>query len=381
MSIEFDNSWSYYLVNEAQNSALIDSPLYGVCDGQLSLTVRSLKSGDPKLEVTDALNSTQKISSIEVFSTFLEEGCKCEVGLELFDLAPAISIFDLCLVDGVNSRVKIASLVMLPMTSDIRPVTFVVGSPRSGTTAIGNLVQLAYDTKVHGESHVGQAFQELIEKGNAFFNHSSAALDKGTLVQEVPALYIEAQLVLNLRDLYHRFYCGQAIVDKTPGIKMIECLPLLFKAFPHANVIYCQRRGIENIASRMRKFVNVPFEGHCRQWKRSLTVWQKLKNTITKDLGHSDWCVQIEQFDLAKTPIAVIKELLVFLDIPLNKQKKLQRYLERSAPQKTGNKPEEVYSLLSINWTQEQKELFLLHCEDLMQSNGYSLDESYYLSR
>ena len=379
MSIAFDNNWSYYLVNTAQNLAVIDSPLYGICSGQLSLTVKSLKRGESKLEVTDALNATQKISSIEVFSHSLKVGCKCEVGLELFDLAPAISIFDVNLVDEHNGSVKIASLVLLPITQDIQPVTFIVGSPRSGTSAVGNLVQLAYDIKVHGEAHVAQAFQELIEQANAFFNHSSAALDKGTLVQAVPALYIEAQLVLNLRELYHRFYPGQAIVDKTPGIKMLECLPLLLKAFPHANVIYCQRRGIENISSRMRKFVNVPFEGHCRQWKRSISVWQKLKNTITRDLGHSDWCVQIEQFDLAKTPAAIIEKLLVFLDIPLNNQNKLQRYLERNAPQKTGNKPEEVYSLLSIKWTQEQKALFLLHCEDLMQSNGYSLDESYYL--
>jgi hypothetical protein len=329
--------------------------------------------------VTDALNAAQKISSIEVFSHSLEVGCKCDVGLELFDLAPAISIFDVNLVDEHIGSVKIASLVLLPITQDIQPVTFIVGSPRSGTSAVGKLVQLAYDINSHGEAHVAQAFQELIEQANAFFTHSSAALDKGTLVQAVPALYIEAQLVLNLRELYHRFYPGQAIVDKTPGIKMLECLPLLLKAFPHANVIYCQRRGIENISSRMRKFVNVPFEGHCRQWKRSISVWQKLKNTIARDLGHSDWCVQIEQFDLAKTPAAIIEKLLVFLDIPLNNQNKLQRYLERNAPQKTGNKPEEVYSLQSIKWTQEQKALFLLHCEDLMQSNGYSLDESYYL--
>jgi hypothetical protein len=68
MSIAFDHNWSYYLVNTAQNLAVIDSPLYGICNGQLSLTVKSLTRGESKLEVTDALNAAQKISSIEVFS-------------------------------------------------------------------------------------------------------------------------------------------------------------------------------------------------------------------------------------------------------------------------------------------------------------------------
>jgi hypothetical protein len=379
MSIAFDHNWSYYLVNTAQNLAVIDSPLYGICNGKLSLTVKSLTRGESKLEVTDALNAAQKISSIEVFSHSLEVGCKCDVGLELFDLAPAISIFDVNLVDEHNGSVKIASLVLLPITQDIQPVTFIVGSPRSGTSAVGKLVQLAYDIKSHGEAHVAQAFQGLIEQANAFFTHSSAASAKGTLLREVPALYVEAQLVLNLRELYQRFYPGQAIIDKTPGIKMLECLSLLFKVFPHAKVIYCQRRGIENISSRMRKFEKVSFEGHCRQWKRSITIWQEMKTIVDRDLGHSEWCMPIEQFELAKRPEKVIKELLVFLDIPLNKQQKLNRYIKTSSPQKTSEGPEQAHSLQSIKWTQEQKALFLLHCEDLMQSNGYSLDESYYL--
>jgi hypothetical protein len=131
----------------------------------------------------------------------------------------------------------------------------------------------------------------------------------------------------------------------------------------------------------MRKFDKVSFEGHCKQWKRSIKLWQKMKETVSKDLGHSNWYVQVEQFELAKKPEKVIKKLLEFLDISLAKQKKLARYLETSSPQKTSEGPEQALSLKDINWPQSQKDVFLLHCETLMQDNGYSLDESYYLSK
>jgi hypothetical protein len=378
MSIEFENSWSYYLVVEAQNAVVIDSSLYGLCDGQLSITINSLKNDDSKIEVTDTFNYARKVSSVEVFLSSSEKGNKCEIDLELDDLEPAINIFDVCLVDSLNERIRIASLVLLPITQELYPVTFIIGSPRSGTSAVGNLVQRAFDIKSHGEAHVAQAFQELIDHSKNYFDSSLAVLKKGNLIQEVSALYIEAQLVLNLRQLYQRFYNNQPIVDKTPGIKMIECLPLLFKVFPQAKVIYCQRRGIENISSRIRKFTNVPFEGHCKQWKRTVLLWQKMKLSISDGVGHSQWCLQIEQFDLASNPQKIVKELLTFLGMPLNKEKTLNAYLERNTPQKTSLGPEHVLSFQSIDWTEEQKEIFLFHCETLMRSIGYSLDDSYY---
>jgi hypothetical protein len=379
MSIEFDTSWSYYLVVEAQKVAVFDSSLYGLCSGLLSMTVRSIKNGDSKIEINNAFNSAGKTSSVEVFSSPIGKGEKCDVGLELLDLESTINIFDVCLVDVSNQRVKIASLVLLPVTQELYPVTFIIGSPRSGTSAVGNLVQRSFDVKSHGEAHVANAFQELIEHSKKLFDSSLAVSSKGILINEVPALYIEAQLVLNFRQLYQRFYSNQPIVDKTPGIKMIECLPLLFKVFPHAKVICCQRRGIENISSRMRKFPKVPFEGHCKQWKRSILLWQKMKQTLNESLGHSQWCMQIEQFNLASNPQTVISELLTFLDMPSSKDKMLNRYLERHTPQKTSKGPEHVLSFQNIDWTEEQKESFLSHCGAFMHSIGYSLDESYYL--
>jgi hypothetical protein len=69
----------------------------------------------------------------------------------------------------------------------------------------------------------------------------------------------------------------------------------------------------------------------------------------SEGVGHSQWCMQIEQFELANNPQTVVSELLTFIDMPLSKDKMLNGYLERNTPQKTSLGPKHVLSFQSID--------------------------------
>ena len=361
--------WNYFV--ESGKKSPIAGAQVGTCVDTLKLkVVTDLIEGE--WSITLGSHSTHLNEEKEIFFEFSKPNV---LTIPLGQLENRINVFKVFIRKGEVSH---ECWIALTPVKEYPKVCIVVGSPRSGTTVVGNMIQQAYEVKAHGEAHLAELFSNLIEQSNEFLSNSPAALNKGTLVWEVPAVLLKAQLLKQLRDLYITYYGTSAIVDKTPGIPMLQALPLLLLAFPNAKVVYCQRRGIENVASRIRKFPKVKFEGHCRQWAQAVKVWLRTKKAISAMLTREDWFIEVEQFNLATSPKNVTQTIGDFLGTNDASINRMFNYQAEKSPQVTGGKPSDITSIERLNWAEEQKAFFISHCGTLMSDLGYSFDESYF---
>ena len=256
-------NWNYFI--ESNETLLFSNAQVGSCSTLLTFDIaESALEGVWAIEIVSQstlLNGKQQVS--------FEISADKKLAIPLNEFNDQVHVLKITMESKGQSHE--CFLALIPVCESPK-VCIVVGSPRSGTTVVGNMVQRALLTKAHGEAHLAELFNNLVAAAESHLTESLAANNKGTMVWEMPSTLLKAQLVKQLRDLYIMYYGNEAIVDKTPGLPMLRALPLLMLAFPNAKVVYCQRRGLENVASRMRKFPKAKFEGHCQQWAQTVQL-------------------------------------------------------------------------------------------------------------
>ena len=279
---------------------------------------------------------------------------------------------------GVRESLIIIEGVIQPVDLPKRAL-LVVGSPRSGTSALGKACRKALRSSAHGESHVVEGVNRMLTTADAFFQQSKTASISGNLVNAIPRTVIIAQQLTMLRQIYRHYYGDEVLLDKTPGIPMLESLPLALMAWPHAKVIFCKRRAMENVQSRMIKFPKVVFEQHVKQWRQSFIAWRNSKQKINKLLKHNQWFIEVDQFDMATNTASVvtpISELLAF-----DKREKIVFEKQLSSddrPEQTSVIQSKAKSIEDFGWTDAQIEIFKGICDKEMTLQHYSYDEQYY---
>lgn len=256
----------------------------------------------------------------------------------------------------------------------VKPI-FILGSPRSGTTALGNAVRSTLKAKSYGEHHIQEVFKNSLDGLLNKFNNSLATNVLGTFIHDVSPALISANLQLTFKQLVQDYHPGNYFVDKTPGIASLRAIETTSQMWPNAKFIYIKRRPLENIASRLKKFPNVSFEAHCIQWAEINKIWRSLK----KQPFLKDKTLTVDQYQFLFEPEIVSKTIVDFLELssPEEHRAFIENYLKNESPQKTGNKIE-ILDFKEINWTKEQKRLFLDKCGEELKIENYSLDKSYY---
>jgi hypothetical protein len=269
----------------------------------------------------------------------------------------------------------------------IQPVTLpqkavlVVGSPRSGTSALGKACRKALRSSAHGESHVVEGVNRMLTTAEAFFQQSKTASIAGNLVNAIPTTVIVAQQLTVLRQIYRLYYGDEVLLDKTPGIPMLDSLPLALMAWPHAKVIFCKRRAMENVQSRMIKFPKIAFEQHIKQWRQSFVAWRNSKQKINKLLKHNQWFIEVDQFDMATAPVRAVESVSEFLALkPKEKNVFLKQLASDDRPEQTSAIQSKTKSLDEFGWSDAHIALFKEVCEKEMALQHYSYDHSYYLT-
>ena len=265
----------------------------------------------------------------------------------------------------------------LALTYRPENVVFVVGSPRSGTTAVGNAVQKAFDTVIHGESHLAEIIISLVERAQKALLGSPARNIDGMLVNEITPADMQMNVIQLLKRLHRQFYGDSLVLDKTPGGPNIQALWLMLRAYPNAKVIFCKRRGIENVISRLKKFPQVSFSDHCTQWRQTFSIWGQTVRLNTRELCAKDWHFEIDQFRLACEPDAITKELSDWLGLSEVQQQRALEYLKYQSPQKTSDY-KKALDFDELEWSQEQKQVFIDTCGEQMEKQGYSLGSDYF---
>jgi hypothetical protein len=155
--------------------------------------------------------------------------------------------------------------------------------------------------------------------------------------------------------------------DKSGGAEMVYLLPRLLELWPGAVAIYMKRNGVENVASRVRKFPNAPFERHCAEWAAQMSSWRETR--IQLPAGSS---IEIDQGDMISKAAEVAENLAVFLDLSSEQMVSMQRTLETTRAQETeAGSASRSLTLENVGWSEEQKKVFLKHCAAEMRSFGY----------
>jgi len=248
---------------------------------------------------------------------------------------------------------------------------FIVGSPRSGTSV---LVDVLRSIGYHGFQEGN--FLTILHHLNAIIDRQYvwfATEDKRVMVGNIDKGDLKRRLREIVRTIVNEVNPQEPWFDKTGNPEMILEIPTLRELWPTAVFIKAKRRGIENVMSRMKKFPTHPFEYHCSNWAKNMAAWRTIREQIA-----SECFIEIEQRDMIQQPEQTAQRLCAFLRVEDSKLATAARVMNMNRPQEsTKGSASRTSSLAESGWTTEQIEVFLKHCEAEMTAFGYTMDEQY----
>lgn len=242
---------------------------------------------------------------------------------------------------------------------------FILGTTRSGTSSLQTGLLAACGYAGYGEGHLVQLLYNLFDETERFYTFSEAVKIKGTMAQAVPEDSFRQHLYALVRDIYAEKY-PTVFSDKTPTIKAIRFAPVVQEIWPSARFIYCQRRGIENVISKRKKFPDMSFSACCGEWRESFLYWQRTKELLNDKLF-------IEQFDMATKQHDVVARIGAFLDLDQDKIEKLAEFLSKNKLQRSSESYERI-PLSETPWTESERVTFETVCGDAMKLAGYQME-------
>ena len=244
----------------------------------------------------------------------------------------------------------------------------VVGSPRSGTTAIA-LGLSAAGISGYSEGHFLMLFVRIEQAITKYYHDEAKNNVPGTLLHALPMGQIAEDYRRMARLTVDAAHDGNAWFDKTAHGGMIGCLPFMRALWPDAKIIFAKRRPIENIESRLRKFPHMSFAEHCADLKYIFNTWSAMRENL------ENW-LEVDQYDLITEPVRTAKAISRFLKLDSGAESAFLGTILNTYPEKTASSytPKRFSEL---NWSQMDKSDFAADFDSLMKQFGYDY-ENYY---
>ena len=248
---------------------------------------------------------------------------------------------------------------------------FIVGSPRSGTSAmVSALLGVGYHGFLEGN------FLPLISSVNEIVDRHFSIFSKGdpyTMVNLIDRVALKSSIAAILASRAVELNPITPWLDKSGNPQMIEAIPYLLETWPEAMFIFSKRRGIENIISRLNKFPTQNFEYHCKDWAQVMRTWRETRTKLDP-LSF----LEMDQQTLITAPTTASNKLANFLNLSDTQSEALSSIFTKKRPQQTSDgSASRVYALDAL-WTEPQQSIFQNICGPEMEAFGYSNDESYW---
>ncbi len=255
-----------------------------------------------------------------------------------------------------------------PSFDDMQRPVFILGSVRSGTTALMEAMRSCTRYSGPGEGHLLELSLHLTMLVERFYAERSGIWGAGydTLITSIPQTYmLDAVRHVFVELARSRFPSGRWL-DKTPRSNMIAAAPLLRSIWPGARFVFCKRRGIDNVASRLRRMPETTFEDHCRDWALCMSNWLAVRDRLA---GAS---LEVEHLTMARQPAVVVDALTPVLSLEQSEAERMTAALSSHHHERSGTDPARVLDLDQMGWADGEKSAFHRICGPMMHRYGYS---------
>jgi Sulfotransferase family len=252
---------------------------------------------------------------------------------------------------------------------------FILGSVRSGTSVLVNALRQGAGINGYDECNVAALMERLTDVVREFYGNLSpaylAAKDRHLIAALDPAA-IETWIVNYFAAFLDvRMGRGQWVAkspDSYLTAPMIRSSRRLATMFPKAKFIFCARRGIENVMSRVKKWPEIPFGYHCQSWAHTFEEWFKVRPALK---GRE---LEVRQSDVALRPETVADDLKRFLGLSQEQRDGILRVFQgpRTEQLQLAQEHREI-GLDETPWSGDHRAEFLDWCRPMMEAAGYGL--------
>ncbi len=262
------------------------------------------------------------------------------------------------------------------MKEECEPI-FIVGSARSGTSAV--VLALRNSAKIPGynEGHYLSLMHKLIKSSTEhIIEQRQKNRSPEVMMSHVKVDEFTSDIMAMMKFRMEAHFPGQKVwMDKTPDSLILRVIPYLMIMWPKARFIFCKRRAIENISSRLRKFQHLTFERNCEHWETAMRLWLELKHHIPENQR-----IEVDQYEMGLHPAETAKQICDFLGFTESQEKSMKNFFGGERTEFTGANEKVLKSLNELGWNEEQIEIYNRICAPMNKKYGYSEDSLYYLS-
>lgn len=252
-----------------------------------------------------------------------------------------------------------------------RGPVFILGCPRSGTTALRQALMACGS---FGSFSEGNAWGQLLLGFRRLLRmqkHQPAVVFEGERTLSHGRLQVLLAEFGRTLDAHHRrFVAGPRWLDKSIDLRSLRAAPLLAQALPDARFVFLVRSGIDASESAFKKFpATAGRPGSVfGTWAAALRAWRK---GIALALGPRGLCIRQEE--MVARPAEVVSRLAEFLGEPsLGEEsvKTLQR--ERVNSSYAERRPGDYGQ--PVDWPPELRRRFIELCGAEMRWWGYPME-------
>ncbi len=276
----------------------------------------------------------------------------------------------------VTDQESLLQPVLRPPNVNAEPI-FILGSVRSGTSVTVQALKLGAQIRGHNEGNIASLMQRMLDQVEEFFKKLSEeylSLTDHHTIANLRQEWIETYIINYFSEAYERYLGDGQWVDKSPDsylfAPMVRAAPRLLEMFPKARFIFCARRGIENILSRMKKFPHIPFGFQCRSWAHTFEEWGKVREQLGPER-----CMEVYQRDIAIDPQRVALELQEFLGLEDEQREGIVRvFTGRRYEQTQVAREHKEISIEETPWDEGYRAAFIRWCHPMMKAAGFDLE-------
>jgi hypothetical protein len=241
---------------------------------------------------------------------------------------------------------------------------FILGSARSGTSAVTLALLTATRYKGYGEGHFFDVLAPLTVALYRYLPSNTEERNRLTTLSRLAPDFVHDGLSAIMITAAHHLFPDGYWLDKTPNTNMIHLAPRLLQIWPNAKFVFMKRRGVDNVASRLRKFP-YDFARNCREWAAAMEAWLSVRASL------ADSSIELDQATVALQPDLAADELATLLSLPPIERKRIEHLLATERVQQTGNATAGPTPLHEMGWRPDWVEAFRQICGPMMTAFGY----------